>query len=190
MDEEIIKKLQSGDADSFAWLVEEYKNKILNTCYRFLYNREDAEDVSQEVFIEVFHSIGTFRQEAELSTWIYRIVVTKSLNFVRKKNRKKRVSEIRNFLGRDNGYGEAKALEAHAPGHELEQEERLKIMQDMINSLPEKQSIAITLSKCEGFGNREIAKVMGITLPAVDALIHRAKANLRKQLTQYFEKEM
>jgi RNA polymerase sigma-70 factor (ECF subfamily) len=189
MDAEILKKLQAGDEAAFAWLVEQNKNKILNTCYRFLFNREDAEDASQEVFIEVYRSIGSFREEAELSTWVYRIAVSKSLDFIRKKNRKKRISEIRGFFSLDSVAAETKTLSAADPARELEQAERLRIMQEAINRLPEKQGVAFTLSKCDGVGNREIAAVMGLTLSAVDALIHRARANLQKQLTAYFAKE-
>jgi RNA polymerase sigma-70 factor (ECF subfamily) len=190
MDAELLKKLQAGDEAAFARLVEQYKNKVLNTCYRFLYNREDAGDASQEVFIEVFRSIGSFRQEAELSTWIHRIAVSKSLDLIRKKNRKKRAAEIKGFFGMENAAARAKMPEDSDPARKMEQEERLRIMQEAINRLPEKQGIAFTLSKCEGFGNQEIAAVMGLSLSAVDALIHRAKANLQKQLTAYFEREV
>jgi RNA polymerase sigma-70 factor (ECF subfamily) len=182
MDAEILKKLQAGDEAAFAWLVEQNKNKVLNTCYRFLFNREDAGDISQEVFIEVFRSI--------LATWIHRIAVNKSLDFIRKKNRKKRISEIKNFFNLDHVAAETKTLGEFDPARKMEQEERLRIMQEAINRLPEKQGIAFTLSKCDGFGNHEIAAVMGLTLSATDALVHRAKANLQKQLTAYFEKEV
>jgi RNA polymerase sigma-70 factor (ECF subfamily) len=188
MDAEILKKLQAGDEAAFAWLVEQNKNKVLNTCYRFLFNREDAGDISQEVFIEVFRSIGSFRQEADLATWIHRIAVNKSLDFIRKKNRKKRISEIKNFFNLDHVAAETKTLGEFDPARKMEQEERLRIMQEAINRLPEKQGIAFTLSKCDGFGNHEIAAVMGLTLSATDALVHRAK--VQKQLTAYFEKEV
>jgi RNA polymerase sigma-70 factor (ECF subfamily) len=190
MDAEILNKLQAGDEAAFAWLVEQYKNKVLNTCFRFLYNREDAGDVSQEVFIEVFRSVGSFRQEADLATWIHRIAVNKSLDFIRKKNRKKRASEIKGILGLDHAAASARMPEDSNPARKMEQEERLRIMQEAIGRLPEKQGVAFTLSKCDGFGNQEIAAVMGLTLSAVDALVHRAKGNLQKQLTAYFEKEV
>jgi RNA polymerase sigma-70 factor, ECF subfamily len=190
MDAEILKKLQAGDAATFSWFVEQYKNKVLNACYRFLLNRDDAQDISQEVFIEVYRSIGSFRREADLSTWIYRIAISKCLDFIRRKNRKKRISEIGNPFNRGNGSGEARTFDAMDPARKLEQEEQLRIMQEAIGRLPEKQSVAFTLSKCDDFGSLEIAEVMGLTHSAVDALIHRAKANLKKQLTSYFEKEL
>jgi RNA polymerase sigma-70 factor, ECF subfamily len=189
MDPEALKKLQAGDEAAFARLVEQYKNKVLNTCYRFLYNREDAGDISQEVFIEVFRSIGSFRQEADLTTWIHRIAVNKSLDFIRRRNRKKRSSEIKGNLGLDQAAARARTADDSDPSRKMEQEERLRIMQEAISRLPEKQGVAFTLSKCDGFGNQEIAAVMGLSLSAVDALVHRAKGNLQKRLTAYFEKE-
>jgi RNA polymerase sigma-70 factor (ECF subfamily) len=186
MDPEALKSLQAGDEAAFARLVEHYKNKVLNTCYRFLFNREDAADASQEVFIEVFRSIGSFRREADLSTWIHRIAVNKSLDAIRRKNRKKRALEMKNFLGLEHAEAETKTMAGADPSHKLELDERLRIMQEAIGRLPEKQGIAFTLGKCDGFGNQEIAAVMGLSVAAVEALVHRAKANLQKDLTAYF----
>jgi len=190
MDAEILKKLQAGDGAAFAQLVEEHKNRVLNTCYRFLFNREDAGDLSQEVFIEVYRSIASFRREADLATWIQRIAINKSLDLIRRKKRKKRIAGVRSFFGMDDAVAAAKAPETTDPSKRLEGEERLRIIREAMARLPEKQRIAFTLSKCDGFGNREIAGVMELTLPAVDALIHRAKANLQKWLSAYFEKEV
>jgi RNA polymerase sigma-70 factor (ECF subfamily) len=189
MDADIFKKLQAGDGAAFAWLVEQNKNKVLNTCYRFLFNREDAGDVSQEVFIEVYRSIASFRQEADLATWIQRIAINKSLDLLRRRSRKKRLAEVKSFFGMDDAVAKARAPETADPSRQLEGEERLRLIGEAMARLPEKQRIAFTLSKCDGFGNREIAAVMGLTLPAVDALIHRAKANLQKWLGAYFAKE-
>ena len=84
---QFIQRLKEKDISAFRELVEEFSKRIYNTCMGILQNAEDAEDVSQEVFIEVYHSIHDFKGEAKLSTWIYRIAVNKSLEFLRKKNR-------------------------------------------------------------------------------------------------------
>ncbi len=87
---EFIISLKAGNKEAFATLVREFKSQVLNICYRFLLNKEDAEDISQEVFIEIYHSLPKFRGEAKLSTWIYRIAVSKSLEELKKRNRKKK----------------------------------------------------------------------------------------------------
>ena len=84
----LIKEIQAGNKAAFSELVSAYRNKVLNTCNRFLIDKQDAEDASQEVFIEVFRSIHSFRSESKLSTWIYRIAVTKSLDALKKRKRK------------------------------------------------------------------------------------------------------
>jgi len=98
--------LDEGDGPviDFKSLVESYQEKVRNTCFRFVNNREDAEDVAQEVFIQVFELLAHFRQEAQISTWIYRIAVNKSLDFIRKKKRKKRFAQIISLFG----FGEEK----------------------------------------------------------------------------------
>ena len=100
--EDLLRKLKSGDKSAFNELVILYGNKVLNTCYRFLLDKEDAEDISQEVFIEVFQSIKTFRSDSKLSTWIYRIAVTKSLDEIKKRNRKKRIISLGKMLHLDD----------------------------------------------------------------------------------------
>ena len=85
-----ISALKSGNKNAFAALVSAHQKTVLNICYRFLLNKEDAEDIAQEVFIEVYHSIHKFRGDSALSTWIYRIATTKSLDEIKRKNRQKR----------------------------------------------------------------------------------------------------
>ena len=87
---ELVEKLQRGESEAFRALVEEFKHKIVNTCYRFVMNREDAEDVAQEVFIQVHRSVKNFKGDSSLSTWIYRIAVSKSLDFLKHQKRQKR----------------------------------------------------------------------------------------------------
>lgn len=185
MEAEIIERLRAGDAQAFAWLVAEYQNRVLNTCYRFLHDREEAEDVAQEVFLEVHRSVGSFRGEAKLSTWIYRIAVTRSLNVIRRRGRKKRLAVVKALLGL-GGAEEPRAPESADPARELEQRERLHLLEEAIRRLPEKQGVAFTLSQCEDLASRQVAEVMGLSLAAVDALVHRAKAGLRRQLSGHF----
>ncbi|MCP4180314.1 MAG: RNA polymerase sigma factor [bacterium] len=90
------------DRENFRQLMESYKDKVVNTCYGFLHNREDAEDVAQEVFIEVYLSYHKFRGKSSISTWIYRIAINKSLDVCRKRSAKKRIAFLKNLLYIDN----------------------------------------------------------------------------------------
>ncbi|MCP4215616.1 MAG: RNA polymerase sigma factor, partial [bacterium] len=186
---ELIGRLKASDPAAFKFLVETFQDRIINTCYRFLYHREDAEDIAQEVFIEVYRSVGAFREQSKLSTWLYRIAVTKSIDFIRKKKRKKRFALIKSMFALQEEGKEIPDLDGN-PLDNLQDEERMGILQEAVNGLPENQRIAFTLSKCEGFGNKEIAGIIGTSLSSVESLMHRAKANLRKKLHVYFENEL
>lgn len=189
-DYELIRKLQDGDNTAFKTIVETYQDKVLNTCYRFLYHKEDAEDIAQEVFVEVYQSIASFRREAKLATWIYRIAVNKSLDFLRKKKRKKRAAVIKSLFDLESGGREMPLPNDNDPADKIEQEERLGILQEAISKLPENQRIAFTLSKCEGLGNNEIADIIGKSVSSIESLVHRAKKKLRGLLYKYFEQDL
>lgn len=160
---------------------------VLNTCYRFVLNREDAEDIAQEVFLEAYRSLDSFRQESKLSTWLYRIAVTKSLDHLRKKKRKKRFSSLKRVMG-FNDPAEELALPSsiETPAEVLSGSERTKILQSALDSLPDNQKTAFLLSKYDGYSNQEIADVMQTTVSAVESLVHRAKKNLQKKLEKHY----
>jgi RNA polymerase sigma-70 factor, ECF subfamily len=165
-----------------------HQEKVRNTCFRFVHNREDADDLAQEVFIQIHESLAHFRQEAEISTWIYRIAVNKSLNFVRREKRKRRFAQFKSLFGAGEEEEEIVPGVGGNPQRDLEDRERSEILRRALESLPENQRTAITLSEYDDFSNKEIAEIMDLSLPAVEALIHRAKRNLHKQLYEYFEK--
>lgn len=189
MNNDLLAKLKSGDEAAFRQCVEIHQEKVRNTCFHFLKDAEDAEDVAQEVFIEVYRSIRRFREDAQLSTWIYRIAVNKSLDLLRRKKRKKRFARIISIFGTSPDPAEIKIPAQGNPHHDLEENERRELLQRAIQRLPENQQTAITLSKYDGFSNREVAGIMDLSLSAVEALIHRAKNNLHKELYRFFSKE-
>jgi RNA polymerase sigma-70 factor (ECF subfamily) len=176
-----------GNSDTFQSLVQANKDKVLNTCYGFLKNREDAEDASQEVFIEVYRSLGEFREESTLSTWIYRIAVSKSLDILRKKNRKKRFDRLKRVLGFEQSVDHLPDKKQLNPEQHISAEERSQILHKAIETLSESQKVALTLSKLEGFSNAEVADIMDISLSSVESLIHRAKKKLYSKLYHYFK---
>jgi len=176
----------------FEEIVKTHQEKVRNTCFRFVKNVEDADDIAQEVFIQAYESLSHFRNDAELSTWIYRIAVNKSLDFLRWKKRKKRFGQLISIFGfsDDNENSEIPIPANENPSKELENNERKKILDWALDQLPENQKAAITLSKYEGFNNKEISEILNLSLSAVESLIHRAKKNLHKQLNNYFEKRI
>ena len=185
---QLISELKNGNQPAFKMLIELYGDKIFNTCLNLLQSNEDAEDVTQEVFVSIFQSIHQFKEESKLSTWIYRIAVTKSLEYLRMKKRKKRFAFFQ--IISNNKYGETKMDLGHFdhPGVALENKERSLILFKAIDKLPENQKSAFVLHKLEDLSYQEIAEILNTSLSSVESLLFRAKQNLKKILHDYYEK--
>ena len=186
-----LKSLQEGQPEAFEALVLEYQDRVVGTCCRFVHNPQDAEDVAQEVFVEIYRSIGQFRGQSQLSTWIYRIAVTKSLDFVRRMNRKKRLGQVKRLLGFEDQTHEAvfEAPDSSEPCEQLETQERRELLYRAIETLPESQRVAVLLHKMEQLSIAEVARIMGTTGSAVESLLHRARKRLAKVLKHYYDEK-
>jgi len=173
-DEILIKEVIAGNNAAFKTLMERYQLLVFRTVMGFVHLKEDAEDITQEVFIRVYQSLHTFQGESEFSTWIYRIIVNMSLNFLRS-NRKKRLLQSLEalFILRS---------EEKTPLEELESTERDRRIRKAIDSLPEKQRMAFILSRYEELSQKKIATIMNRSEGAVEQLLQRAKENLQKKL--------
>ncbi len=189
-DAELIQKIAAKDHAAFKALVNRYQALVINTCYLLLGNRQDAEDVAQEVFFQVYKSAKKFRQEAKLSTWLYRIAVNRSLNFVRDNKRSGWLRSLSTLLEDDREVvTDVPASNSDRPDVALEKKERNVALQKAIDSLPEKQRTAFVLHKYEGLSYQEIAGILQRSLSSVESLIHRAKSNLQRKLIHYLKEK-
>jgi RNA polymerase sigma factor (sigma-70 family) len=191
MDEKIdIAALKAGDGDAFRGIVELLQDRVYRTCYGFLRSPQEAEDTAQDVFIEVFNSVKDFRGEAQLSTWVHRIAVTKSIEVIRRKRRKKRFAFlVPDRADRTEQEPIAFQSDGSDPAAMLENAERGEVLNRALDSLPYSQRVAFTLHKVEGLSYEEITKIMGNSLASVESLIYRAKTNLQKRLHDYYAEE-
>ena len=186
---EIIQKLQQGNEQAFKQLVENYQKQVVNTCFGIVHNTEDAEDIAQEVFIEVFRSVQNFRADSKLSTWLYRIAVNRSLNFIRDNKRKKWFQSFEDTVFAKNAQVNIPAGHHETPSEELENTQRATILHEAIDSLPDNQKTAFTLNKYEDLSYKEISEVMDLSVSSVESLIHRAKLKLQKKLYTCYKKK-
>lgn len=185
-EQEIIKGLLEKDEKAFRKVVEAFHKNVFHTCFGFVHNKQDAEDIAQDVFIELYRSITKFRGDAKLSTWVYRISVNKSLNHIRKYKNSKLIYPIDLlFKGVKDEDSNIEMTEPSTHEDSVERKEMKKILHQAIDSLPENQRIAFTLSKFDDLAYNEIAEVMETSLSAVESLIHRAKFGLQKKLLKY-----
>lgn len=182
---ELIEGLKQKQEPAFRELVTSFQHRVYNTALSLVQNEGDAEDLAQEVFIKVFHNIGQFKGEAQLSTWIYKITVTQALDFLRKKKRQKRGGLLVSMFNKPAD--EWDTPDFSHPGVKTENKEDSAILFKAIRQLPENQQTAFVLQKLEGLKQDEIAKVLETTVSSVESLLHRAKQNLRKLLADHYQ---
>ena len=180
-DAELVARLQAGSEAAFRTLVERYQDRIYRTVLALLRSPEEAEDVAQEVFVEVYQTIGRFRGEAALSTWLYRVATSRALNHRRMARAKKRFAYFTSLLGFDNRVLHEVPDHAH-PQALLEGQQQLRHLLAHIARLPGPQQVAFTLRHEQDLSYEEIAAVLDTTVPAVESLLFRARQTLRKQL--------
>ncbi len=180
-EEELLLGLRNGEEPAFKELVILFQDKVFNTALGLLQHHTEAEDIAQEVFIQVYRSIGQFKGDSLLSTWIYRITVTRALDHLRSKKRKKRFGFLSSLFGDDNK-PVYEPEDFNHPGVQKERKEDAALLFKMIDQLPENQRTAFILNKVEELSYREIAGILNSSESAVDSLLQRAKQNLRKKL--------
>jgi RNA polymerase sigma factor (sigma-70 family) len=178
---ELIQGLRNGDEAAFKILVDTHQDRVYNTAIGIVQNAEDAEDVAQEVFIQVYRSIHSFKGESKLSTWLYRIATTRSLDLLRSRKSKKRFGLIQRLFG-DGAEPLYEIPDFNHPGIALDKKENSAKLFKAISQLPENQKVAFTLHKLEDLSYQEVSDVMKTSVAAVESLMHRAKQNLRKML--------
>jgi len=191
IDTELIEGLRAGSQEAFRSLVDTYQQRVIRTCKGFVQSDDDAEDIAQEVFIEIWKSFNKFRGDAELSTWIYRISVNKSLNFIRSAYKRKMLSFFQFPDSTISSFTDDLAVSTdYSPDDDLGRSEQAEAVKKAIDSLPSKQRTAFILSKYDDLSYKEIADVMNSTIPSVESLIFRARQNLQKRLYIFYKKNM
>ncbi|WP_254712530.1 RNA polymerase sigma factor [Polaribacter pectinis] len=189
-EQDFIKLLINGNQTAFSQLIDEFQQKVFGTCISFVPNKEDAEDIVQEVFLEVFKSISKFKGDSKLSTWIYKIATNKCLEFIRKKNSKKRFAFMQTILGNEIPVDKTSYFtEINHPGIILENKEKSDIIFKVINTLPENQRVVFTLAKIDGKSYQEIVEITGKSLSSVESIMFRAKKTLQEKLENFYKSE-
>ena len=169
---------------TFETLYNTYKNLVFNLALQYTQNCDDAQEITQDVFVSIHLSMGKFKYEAKLSTWIYRITINKSLDFIKSKKRNKRFGLFTSLFFDNTNEPKHEISDFNHPGVQLEQKEALLLIFFVLNTLPENQKTALILFKIEKQSLQEIAEIMKLQPKAVESLIFRAKENLAKKLNQ------
>lgn len=166
---------------TFEQAYNEYKDLVYNLALQYLQNTADAEEIAQDVFLSVHQNLSSFEGKSSLKTWIYRITINKSLDFIKAKSRTKR-SFFFNSRRLDDPDTHITVSNFDHPGVLLEQKEAMKNIFDCINDLPERQKTALILMKIESKTQQETADIMESTVKSIESLYQRAKKNLAEKL--------
>ncbi|MFN8322671.1 MAG: RNA polymerase sigma factor [Chitinophagales bacterium] len=184
---ELIKLTGLGDKSAFHQLFGLFKDRVYNLSLSYLQDKHEAEETTQDVFVEIYQSAIRFEGNSSASTWIYRIAINKSLDKLRYRKRKKRFAYITSIFHTNSGELKHKSPQFEHPGALLENKENSKILFVAIQKLPEQQKTAFLLSYIEDIPRKEVAEIMATSLKSVESLLQRAKANLRTDLRDFYE---
>jgi RNA polymerase sigma-70 factor (ECF subfamily) len=165
-------------------IYEQYNNIVFNLCLNYVLQVEEAQDITQEVFVKVYHRFQQYNPEkATIKTWICQIAINQCLDFLKSKKTSGRFGFLTSLFYQDTNEPIETAINIHHPGIAAEDKDGLEKLLKIIYTLPDNQKTAIILTKVEGRPQHEVAEIMNISIKAVESLLQRAKQNIAKKLT-------
>ena len=182
----LMMRVREGDAAAFEKLVELHQSAVIGTVARMLNNVDDAHDIAQQVFVRVWRSAQRYEPSAKFTTWLFTITRNLVFNEMRRRSRKREVSmeEQAEEFHRDHA-----APSRANPDTVAQQEELERAIDRAIESLPDKQRLAVSLRRYEDMPYEEICEILGMSLSAVKSLLFRARNDLKEKLAAYLDEE-
>ena len=168
------------DNTSFNLIYTEHVNMVYNLCLSYFQNIEEAEEVTQDIFVKVYEKYDSFKGNSTLKTWIYRITINSCLDFIKAKKRVERFGFL-TTLFTENKNERKGLINFNHPGVLLEDKEALEVLFEQINELPDKQKTALILKAVEGMTLKEIAEIMKASEKSIESLLSRSRSNLKKK---------
>jgi len=183
-EKELVRLSKEGNEEAFSILVKKYKTKMFNLAFSLTRDREMADDLAQEAFIKAYFALPKFKLKSEFGTWLYRITVNQVKDYLRKKGRMKEISieNIKEILL-------LKEDEAGREEREYAEEQRRKLVHQVIQVLPEKYKVILSLRDIQGLSYGEITKILKISPGTADSRLHRARKMLRKKLAPFLSQK-
>jgi RNA polymerase sigma-70 factor (ECF subfamily) len=185
----LVDRARQGDTEAFDQLVRQYNRQILRTAQHITQNREDAEDITQDVFFKAYSKLEQFKGDSKFSTWLVRIAVNESLMRLRKRKTQKTVSMDQDVETEDGAIPRDFAEWRPNPEQIYSQSELGEILRKTIAGLPPGFRTVFTLRDIENLSTEETAEALGLSVPAVKSRLLRARLQLRERLTRYFRQK-
>jgi RNA polymerase sigma factor (sigma-70 family) len=183
-DNELISKVLSGDQQAYASLVSRYQNYVFTLALRFTKSREDAEEVSQDIFIKAYRAMADFRGASKFSTWLYTIVNTTCITFLRKKK-----LEVHS-LDNEKVFEVADNQDSGMRANMIEQKSRVSMVNQAIKMLSADDAEVITLFYKSEQSLEEIAQILGVEANTAKVRLHRARTRLKEKMETHFAREV
>lgn len=185
----LIRRLRDRDERAFRELLELHRDRVFNITYRMLGNRSEAEDIAQEVFITVFKTIDSFREESKFSTWLYRVAVNHTKNRIKylARRHERKHESVDERSAETNGATSGSPARMPQPDKALATAQSEKLIQEAIDSLDDDQRAVVVLRDIEELSIEEICEITGLPDGTVKSRLHRARLVLRKKLQKHVE---
>lgn len=179
-DSDIIEDVLRGDQHAYSELVNRYKNFVFTIAIRYVKGREDAEELSQDIFIKAYRSLADFKGASKFSTWLYTITTTTCISFLRKKK-----LEVHS-LDNEKVFARADSVDGGMNANQVEQKSRVNMVTEAIKLLSPDDAQVITLFYKGEQSLEEIAEIMGKEPNAVKVQLHRARGRLKEKMVKHF----
>ena len=185
-DRELVAQFQGGDTSAYSEIVHRYQNRVFTLAMRWMRDQAVAEEVAQDVFIALFRSLGTFRGDAKLSTWVYRVVVNHCKNRIQYRRRRHmdRHEPLEGVSADDDG--PQRQLPSHGPGADASRHrtEAEQLVAEGLAQLDDEQRMIIVLRDIEDLSYEEIGAIMDVPRGTVKSRLHRARTQLATVLSR------
>jgi len=183
-DIEIINSVLKGDQQAYAGLVNRYQNYVFTLTLRFIKSREDAEEVSQDIFVKAYRSLADFRGASKFSTWLYTIVNTTCITFLRKKK-----LDIQS-LDNEAVFEKVENHDSGFSANQVEQKSKVNMVNSAISMLNHDDSEILTLFYKAEQSLEEIGRILGLESNTVKVRLHRARTRLKERMETSFSEEV
>jgi len=186
IDQQLVVRVQKGDKSAFDLLVRKYQHRIAKLVSRYVYDRSEVEDVTQEAFIKAYRAIKGFRGESAFYTWLYRIAINTAKNYLVAQGRRPSIADVETEEAEASDIG-TNLRDATTPERHLLADEIGRTVERVLAALPEDLRTAVTLREIEGLSYEEIAEVMDCPIGTVRSRIFRAREAIDKELQPLLE---
>ena len=185
-DVDLVTRARDGDYSAYEELVRRYQRRVYALVYNMTSHKQDAEDMVQEVFVKAYRSLHGFKGDSSFYTWIYRIAVNRTINFLKKRKRKAgdvSLDDVDQAIERDPDYVELRARES--PVRDLTLNELQKKLNDVLQTLSEKHRTVVVLYDIQGMPHEEIARITKSSVGTVRSRLFYARQHLQRELAEY-----